>query len=314
MRGWSWASSAAFVSCGQAVAVHEEDRVAGLGRPRSGRHGEGGSSAEMTTTASLLLPRAAVWKASSARASAKGSRPRCRSCAGPAAGDVADAHDLGAARGRDAGGCRAASASRWRAADRGRWRAGAARHRWRRSTAPAIPARQSRESISATAAGRFSGWWRGRPPARRRPLWRSGRRRRCASCSSSRRPGSRGRRGLSSPPLTPGPLGRRRRRRSCGRRAPRRPRARRAGQEERRGHGEARTQSERRATTAPAGTARGPSAASPKTRASCIVSRASGRLPRINAESPGVESGSGGPSKLGRISRWGRGRRRLFQR
>ena len=75
MRGWSWASSAAFVSWGTLLRCTKRTGSPALAAHAAAGIAKAGSSAETTTTRSLLLPRAAVWKASSARASAKGSRP-----------------------------------------------------------------------------------------------------------------------------------------------------------------------------------------------------------------------------------------------
>ena len=99
MRGWSWASKRRLRLLGHAVAVHEEDGVARLGRPRGGGHGVGGVLGRDDEDAIAAL--------AAGRRLEGVERPRQRE--GVAAGDVgraqagrardvADAHDLRAAR------------------------------------------------------------------------------------------------------------------------------------------------------------------------------------------------------------------------
>ena len=138
-----------------------------------------GSSAETTMTRSLLLPRAAVWKASSARASAKGSRPAMSvvrtpggratsptrtTCAPPAA--LAPSGRRAASASREASGSVGTVGEQDRGAHgrRGQDRSGDA-------GAPVARRRSARRRRGGSRAS-----WRGRPPARRRPRWRSGRR------------------------------------------------------------------------------------------------------------------------------------------
>ena len=87
MRGWSWASSAALRLLGHAVAVHEQHRVAGLGRPRGGRHGEGGVvGGDDEDAIAALAARRGLEGVERARQRERVARRRCRSCAGPAGG------------------------------------------------------------------------------------------------------------------------------------------------------------------------------------------------------------------------------------
>ena len=159
MRGWPWASSAAFVSCGTLLRCTKRTGSPALAAHAAAGIAKAGSSAETTSTRSLVLPCAAVWKASRARASANGSRPAMSvvrkpggratsptrmSCAPPAA--LAPSRRRAASASRLAGGRSGPLESRT-----------AARTGVEARTAPAMPARQSRASISATAAGRFSG-------------------------------------------------------------------------------------------------------------------------------------------------------------
>ena len=118
-----------------------------------------GSSAETTRTRSLLLPRAAVWKASSARARANGSRPAMSVVRRPGGRATSPTRTTCAPPAALApSGCRAASASRLAGGSSGPLESRmAARIGVEARTAPAMPACQSRASMSATAPGRFSG-------------------------------------------------------------------------------------------------------------------------------------------------------------
>ena len=159
MRGWSWASSAAFVSWGRLLRCTKRTGSPALAAQAAAGMAKAGSSAETTMTRSLLLPRAAVWKASRARASAKGSRPAMSVVRRPGGRATSPTRTTWAPPAAlDPSGRSAASASRLASGRMGPLESRiAARTGVEASTDPAIPARQSRASMSATAAGRFSG-------------------------------------------------------------------------------------------------------------------------------------------------------------
>src|SRR6266536_2956038 len=67
MRGWSCASSAALVSAGTLSRWTKRTGSPALAAHAAAGIAKAGSSAETTSTRSLVVPRAAVWNASSAR-------------------------------------------------------------------------------------------------------------------------------------------------------------------------------------------------------------------------------------------------------
>ena len=278
MRGWSWASRAAFVSWGTLSRLTNSTGSPALAAHAAAGMAKSGSSAETTRTRSLLLPRAAVWKASSARASANGSRPAMSVVRRPGGRATSPTRTTWAPPAALApSGCRAASASR-----RGRRQVGpvgeqdGGAHRRRGEDGARRCRRASRARRSARRRwGGSRAWWRGIRPARRRPHWRSDRRRRCASCSWSRRPGSRGRGWPRAPSSWRRGRAARRWRWSCSAgccaRTPSR-RARRAGRRGRRRGGASGAQRYERRATAARVTPPSPSAG----RRVCITSRAVG--------------------------------------